>query len=200
MQRAVFALPCSTPIAVVQPAAPTDCKGDLPAANPKPPQESLNLAREGRFAPRKAEKGVPERKRQFRRPLPDFAAERTAGRVYHVVETISLPNARRLVEAYGSGPVEAALRKFGWLKAQGKVTRPAGLLVTLARTSWRAQQRQATPAPRFHAEPARKSRATGYVHPMRDPLWQSAAYRDWRAEFFGLDDPLPNVTVEEMAF
>lgn len=173
---------------------------NLSASRPQPPQDSPNLAREGRFTPRSAKSGVGSCKRQFRRPLADFAAERTACHVYRVVDAISLPNARRLVDAYGSQPVEAALRKFRWLKAQGKVTRPAGLLVTLARMSWRASQRQHTPAPRFHAEPARRSRATGYVHPTRDPLWQSAAYRDWRAEFFGLDDPLVNVTLEEIAF
>jgi hypothetical protein len=170
------------------------------ASRPQQPQDSPNLAREGRFTPRSAKSGVGSCKRQFRRPLADFAAERTACHVYRVVDAISLPNARRLVDAYGSQPVEAALRKFRWLKAQGKVTRPAGLLVTLARMSWRASQYQHTPAPRFHAEPARRSRATGYVHPTRDPLWQSAAYRDWRAEFFGMDDPLVNVTLEEMAF
>jgi hypothetical protein len=172
----------------------------LPSINPPPPQDRPNFAREGRFKPKGPQKRVPQYRRQFRRPLPDFVAERTACRVYRVIDAISLPNARRLVETYGSEPVEAALRKFRWLKAQGKVTNPPGLLVTLARVSWRASQRQEMPAPRFRAEPTRRSRATGYVHPKRDPLWQSIAYRDWRAEFFGLDDPLANVTVEEMAF
>ena len=163
-------------------------------------QDSPNLTREGAFKPKSAQVGVTEHKRQFRRPLADFAAEHTACQIYRSIDEISLPNARRLVDTYGSQPVEAALRKFRWLKTQNKVTRPVGLLVTLARVSWRAVQKNESPAPRFRAEPARKPRATGYVPPKRDPLWQSAVYRDWRAEFFGLDDPLVNSTLEEIAF
>lgn len=182
-------------------SVPSPIQNPNPSATPsKPQQECPNFAREGAFKPKSAQMGVSGRKRQFRHPLADFAAERAACQIYRMIDEISLPNARRLVDTYGNQPVEDALRKFRWLKAQNKVRRPVGLLVTLARMSWRASQTNHVPAPRFRAEPARRSRATGYVHPKRDPLWQSAVYRDWRAEFFGLDDPLANITLEEIAF
>lgn len=140
------------------------------------------------------------RKRYFRQPLPDSAAERLAQRASRRVTGLSLPNARRLIETYGSESLAAALRRFQRLNELGKVERPAGLLVTLTRTSWRQRSRVDGPAPRFTAEPARRSRTARYVHPTRDPLWQSAVYQDWRAEFFGLDDPLPQVVIEEIGF
>lgn len=189
-------------------AAPSESPIPQPmSAQPQPAQDRPNFAREGGSVPRTApmRPAIPQKagKRRFRQPLLDMAAERVACRVYKHVPDMSLPNARRLVETYGAETVDTALRKFRWLKDAGKVKRPAGLMVTLARVSWYARQRRTGPgmaAPRFTAEPRRKSRADAYVHPKADPLWKSVAYRDWRAEFFGLDDPLLEPTLEEISF
>jgi hypothetical protein len=99
------------------------------------------------------------------------AAERAATQAYEAIEGLSLPNARRLVDAYGHEVVLAGLRKLSWLREGGGVQNPAGMLVTLARTGWRARSEK--PAPRFHAEPVRKSRHAAYVAPQDDALWQS---------------------------
>lgn len=172
----------------------------------QPAQSSPDFAQEGPFLLSEPQKAAPQRqrpqKRKFRRPLADPAAERAAQRAYQQVGDLSLPNARRLVDIFGSEPVSAALRKLNWLRARGGVRSPAALLVTLARVSWRVRQRRDDPglrAPRFAAEPQRRSRSSGYVHPKNDPVWRSPVYQEWRAEFFGsLDDALAHVTVEEM--
>ncbi len=181
---------------------PTGFPAAAPARASRP-----DFAREGASRRLEASTGVVSHKkrvpRHFRRPVPDAAVERTAQQIHARVPGLSLPNARRLVTTYGCDPAAAALRKFGWLSSRSQAASPAGLFVTLMRVSWRAHQTASGPGlpePRFQAEPARRSRAERYVHPKDDPLWQSAAYRDWRAGFFGLDDPLLEPTVEELAF
>jgi hypothetical protein len=198
----------SHPCGLFDVAAPSESRiPQTMSATPQPAQDRPDFAREGGSVPRTSpmHPATPQKagKRRFRQPLLDMAAERAACRVYKHVPDISLPNARRLVETYGPETVDTALRKFRWLKDAGKVERPAGLMITLARVSWHARQRQTGPGmagPRFAAEPRRKSRADAYVHPKADPLWKSVAYRDWRAEFFGLDDPLLEATLEEISF
>lgn len=206
------AVPASMPPALATiDSQPTACPAAAHltshAAEPEPVQHRPNLTREGPSGRRSPQQAVFTRKngskRRFRQPLPDRTAERLACRIHRLIDDLTLPNARRLVDTYDVASAEAALRKFRWLKTHRHVTDEAGLIVTLARTSWLARKRGAAdlaPAPRFRAEPSRKRRATGYVHPKRDSLWQSRAYRDWRADFFGWDDPLADTTAEAMAF
>jgi hypothetical protein len=176
----------------------------LPA---RPASDRPDLTREGPFLGCAALPAVKTRKsaagasrRRFRRPLLEAADERLAQRAQQQVPDLSLANARRLVQTYDRESVAAALRKLDWLQTHANVNRPSGMLITLARLSWRA--RHEAPAPRFLAAPRRSSRADRtYVAPPDDPLWQSAAYQDWRAAFFGWDDVYAAQPIlEETAF
>ncbi|MBZ0298298.1 MAG: bifunctional DNA primase/polymerase [Anaerolineae bacterium] len=91
----------------------------------------------------------------------DRAAEdRLAERVYRTVkrlsadkaQRISKANAQRLVETYGVAAVEQGLKQLKWYTGKGRVTRPAGFLVTASRLAWRELHSGAngpTPVPRF---------------------------------------------------
>jgi hypothetical protein len=126
-------------------------------------------------------------KRRFRRPLPNSQAEFTAQALHREIPSLSLPNARRLVETYEASTVRVALRKYRWLKQNRHFDNPAGYFVTLARVSWRSHHPGAV-APKFQAEPERRSRRDRYVAPQDDPLWRSETYQTWRSDFFaGLD-------------
>ncbi len=141
-------------------------------------------------------------KRYFRTALPDVQDEQLAQRVAQVTGNMSLCNARRLVTTFGYQPVAATVGKLAWLKREQRVINPAGFMVTVARVSWRKQHGAETldkPAPRFTAEP-RRDRLAVYVPPQADPVWQSPAYQEWRAEFFGLDDNLPLVIEGELPY
>lgn len=94
-------------------------------------------------------------------PYRDQAGEgRLAERVYRTVkrlsndkaQRLSQANAGRLVETYGPAAVEQGLKQLKWYAGQGRVTQPAGFLITAARLAWREGQAQAkpgAPAPRF---------------------------------------------------
>ena len=125
-----------------------------------------------------------------------------AQRVAQVTGNMSIFNARRLVATFGYQPVAATVGKLAWLKRQQRVVNPAGFMVTAARVSWRKHHGAETlnqPAPHFTAEP-RCDRTAVYVLPQADPVWQSPAYQEWRAEFFGLDDHLPLVAEGELPY
>ncbi len=129
----------------------------------------------------------PVSKRYFRRPLADERQERLAQRLHEQTNPcgLSLSNARRLVQTYGTVPVEAALKRMRELREKGKIENAAGFLVVAARTEWR-KQHGATElgswAPRFRGEPQRKGRNT-YRGPLSDPLCRSERWLAWRAAF-----------------
>jgi hypothetical protein len=99
----------------------------------------------------------------------DRAAEaRLAERVYRTVKRLSSDkaqrmskaNAHRLVETYGIAAVEQGLRKLKWYAGKGKVTKPAGFLITTSRLAWRELHSGAgalAPAPRFRGKRQRKT-------------------------------------------
>ena len=162
--------------------------------------ECPDSGREGRSTPFSGDETVVANqsrsgrsKRRFKRSLPDAGAERIAQRVYTAIDRLSLPNARRLVDTYGIEPVLAALLKLNLLRDRGSIRNAPGLLVTMVRAAWQARHNHL--APRFVAEPARKSRHISYVSPHDDPVWKSPVYQHWRGTFFGLHDEL-----EELAF
>jgi hypothetical protein len=98
----------------------------------------------------------------YRKPLPDSRMEELAQKIFRETSansgSMSLYNARRLVDTYGAEPCEAALKRMVWLQKRNKITNPAGFLVVVARVMWR-QQHNATElgssAPRFRGEPRR---------------------------------------------
>lgn len=135
----------------------------------------------------------PKSKRFFRRPLADERMEQLAKQVHAQTnpslhgnpDGLSIFNARRLVDTYGVGPVEAALKRMGWLRDRGKLTSAAGFMITVSRIEWRKQNGATdlgSPAPRFQAEPTRKGRST-YRKSSKDALMKSEAWLCWRAQF-----------------
>jgi hypothetical protein len=120
--------------------------------------------------------------RFFRSQLPDAQHERLAQWVHKDLPDLSLPNARRLVETYGLAPIEQSLKRLWVLVGKGKLHNPAGFLITASRAAWTRQHGGSAPV--FHAQPVRKGRKTVVIPPERDLLWQSAAYREWRRNFF----------------
>jgi hypothetical protein len=188
------------PPASVVPTQPVTLPTPAPAAPPlQCPENALQRPLEpfcGDFkaVSHNATKKAPERRsrRFFRRPLPRASDEQLAMRVHQAVPGLSQYNARRLVDTYGCVPVEATLRKLNYLRAQDKISNPAGFMITATRVSWRVHHGADQPgmaAPRFVPEPARRPRSAAYVAPPDDPLWQSTSYRLWRMSFFGPDDP-----------
>jgi hypothetical protein len=101
--------------------------------------------------------GPPVRsKRYYRRPLADGRMESLAGKVHvETGQSMSLRNARRLVDTYGAKPVEAALKRMVWLRRKDRIRSPAAFLVVASRMEWRVQH-DATglgvPAPRFRGD------------------------------------------------
>ncbi len=131
--------------------------------------------------------------RFYRSPLPDAQHEHLAQWVHRDVPDLSLPNARRLVDAYGLAPVEQSLKRLWVLVGKRKLRNPAGFLITASRAAWSRQHGGSAPV--FHAQPIRKSRKVAVIPPERDPLWQSEVYRQWRSAFFadlgGAGEELP---------
>ena len=115
---------------------------ELPAPIPKPTQ--------------------PIKKRQPYYPtsLEDEDDERAALRVYQTVErlsgakTLSLSNARCLVDLYGREIVTSTVKRMEALHHKGKITQNAGFLITAARVSWRTTNhvKAFANAPRLNGE------------------------------------------------
>lgn len=194
------AMPLVQPMFDFVAGLPVSVGAPTPAAASAPVAERAEIAREGASTPFSSDSGVrshktPEKplsKRYFRKPLPDAQAERLAQRVRIITGNMSIYNARRLVHTYGHDPVKGSLNKMSWLYSKGRVDNPAAFLITAARISWRVANGADDPqcsAPRFQAEPPRRPRRSTYKAPPDHPLWKSPAYRQWRASFFGLDDP-----------
>ncbi len=123
-------------------AKPEPTQFEIPASIPKPPPES--------------------RKRQpyYPTPLEDEGDECAAQRVYQTVErlsgakTLSLSNARCLIDLYGLEIVISMLKRMETLHHKGKITHHAGFMITAARVSWRTAQHVEAfaPAPRLNGE------------------------------------------------
>jgi hypothetical protein len=135
----------------------------------------------------------PKSKRYYRKPLPDEHMEHLAQQVHAQTnpgsdgnaQGLSIFNARRLVETYGVGSVEAAFRRMVWLRDRGRVKNAAGFMVIASRMLWRNQHGVTdldAPVPRFQGEPERKARKP-YKKPLRDPLYRSESWLRWRAQF-----------------
>ncbi len=110
----------------------------------------------------------PIKKRQpyYPTPLEDEDDERAAQRVYQTVErlsgakTLSLSNARCLVDLYGREIVTSTLKRMEALHHKGKIANPTGFMVTAARVSWRTHNHVEafSPAPRTSGETRKISR------------------------------------------
>jgi len=132
------------------PDEPRSVADPPPAVPPTPPSTPAVLQQ-----PARSERRSP---RTYRRPLPDSWMEQLAQRVR--VETdlgMSIANARRLLDTYGTRPVEFALKRMVWLQRKGKINSPAGFLVVASRLAWRIQNgatELGMTAPRFRVKQA----------------------------------------------
>ena len=103
---------------------------------------------------------IKKRQPYYPTPLEDEDDERAAQRVYQTVErlsgakSLSLSNARCLVDLYGREIVTSTVKRMEALHHKGKITNPTGFMVTAARVSWRTHHHVEafTPAPRMGGE------------------------------------------------
>jgi hypothetical protein len=122
-------------------------------------------------------------KRKFRYPLDDTYAEKIAHQVYTLIKNMSLCNARRLVDTYGTGVTENALSRVMWLDERQSASNPAGLLITVVGLMWRDRHGWDVPKPVFKAEPKRKARRKKY-DPRKGPITKSEAWLRWSIWFW----------------
>ncbi len=103
---------------------------------------------------------IKKRQPYYPTPLEDEDDERAAQRVYQTVErlsgakTLSLNNARCMIDLYGREVVTSTLRRMEALHHKGKINSPTGFMVTAARISWRTTHHVEafSPAPRLGGE------------------------------------------------
>jgi len=115
---------------------------ELPAPIPKPPMV------------------IKKRQPYYPTPLEDEDDERAAQQVYQTVErlsgakTLSLSNARCLVDLYGREVVTSTLKRMEALHHKGKIRHHAGFMIAAARVSWRTNNHVEAfaPAPRLNGE------------------------------------------------
>ncbi len=139
----------------------------LPKARPEPIQVELSAPMPKPTPP------IKKRQPYYPTPLEDENDERTAQRVYQTVErlsgakTLSLSNARFLVDLYGREVVTSTVKRMEALHHKGKIANPTGFMVTVARINWRTHNHVEafTPAPRMKGEcrTKRKDAARSYV-------------------------------------
>jgi len=134
-------------------------------------------------------------RRYYQQPLPDASDEWLAQKVYRAAANLREIEARQLVDVYGQQALGRALGRLTYLAEQGKISNPAGFIKVATRSAWREINGFSKQAPTYDHIKPRKGRST-YRDPRKDKLWRSERYRQWRADFFGLDDPL-YVPVEE---
>ncbi len=124
----------------------------MPWETPQTKQESEWYLPKAKTEPLPLERSVPIpeptpplKKRQPYYPtlLEDEDDERAAQRVYQTVErlsgakTLSLSNARCLIDLYGQEVVTSALKRMEALHHKGKITHHVGSIITAVRMSWR---------------------------------------------------------------
>ncbi len=115
---------------------------ELYTPDPKPPPE------------------IKKRQPYYPTALVDEDDERAALRIYQTVErlsganTLSLSNARCLIDLYGREVVTSTLKRMEALHHKGKITHHAGFTITAMRVSWRTHNHVDTfsPAPRISGE------------------------------------------------
>ncbi len=182
IQRVTMEKASSSPVLLNLPLSePNSVDSPIGAAPQKLPSKNQNV------------RSQPKRKRHYRKPLADERMERLAQQIhtqtnrspYGNPNGMSIFNARRLVDTYGVGAVESALKRMVWMRERDKITNPSGFMVTVSRTLWRQQNGATdlgTSAPRFKGEPTRKGHST-YRQPSKDPLMKSESWLRWRARF-----------------
>ncbi len=123
-------------------AKPEPLPLELPAPIPKPQSE------------------IKRRQPYYPTALEDEDDERIAMRAYQTVErlsgakTLSLSNARCLVDLYGREIVTSTVKRMEALHHKGKIANPTGFMVTAVRVSWRTHNHVEafSPAPRLNGE------------------------------------------------